>query len=102
MTTHLEGTESPDTVFELTYGEQLARLIMAEPKGLCVGELINAEGIRCAVEVVNWQHGQAAAIEFIERYYAYYRTLPQTSNDNFRGTKKARQLYMAEKVRVLT
>lgn len=29
---------------ELTYGEQLAQLIMAEPKGLCRGKFVDAQG----------------------------------------------------------
>ena len=117
-------TEGKETK-ELTYGERMAQLIMAEPDGLCQGDIVDPEGVRCVngavgdvvdpegVRFVNgavgdafddgffyWRQGKRL-LEFDQRYYNFYQTYANRDSDDFQGTNKARQLYMAEKVRVL-
>ena len=101
-------TEDKETK-ELTYGESLAQLIMAEPKGLCAGRYIDEKGARCVNGAVGdafddgffyWRQAKRL-LEFHQRYYNFYQTYAHRDSNDFQGTNKERQRYMAEKVKVL-
>ena len=98
-------TEAPEHT--LTYGEHLARAILAEPRGLGVLKLVDQTDLRCVLGVVGDHrlgkapHDTLEERRFCGKYFAYYGRHPHIDNDTFWGTATERAQYIAARVRVL-